>query len=168
MVKKAVLFVTLATIFVALFSMQVSAFSIETIHGEIIKSETLLEKGPILLDFWSTSCRPCLSKLPHVSRFATKYPEMSFFAISTDSPRHKDNVMRQIRSSRYEFTTGFDGTRNLQRLFNVTAIPRTIIINQTGQIVYDNTGYNSGDEVKLEETIVKILSGEFESSIQGE
>ena len=157
MLKKTILVLILSVFTAVLFSNLAPSFTIETLQGEKIRSEVLLEKGPIFLDFWSTSCRPCLSKLPHVSQLAAKYPEMSFFAISTDSPRHKDSVTRHVRSNRFEFTTGFDGTRDLQRLFNVTAIPRSIIINQAGEIVYDNTGYHAGDEVMLEETVVGVL-----------
>jgi hypothetical protein len=39
----------------------------------------------------------------------------------------------------------------------VTSNPHTIIINQAGEIVYNGTGFNAGDEVKFEEIIIKVL-----------
>ena len=161
MTRKTLLLLILATFAVVLLSNQAPAFTVETIQGDRIRSEDLLAKGPIFLEFWATSCEPCLKALPFISEFATKYPEMSFVAVSTDSPRNKDNVMRRVRSSRFAFTTGFDGNRTLQSLFNVSVIPRTLIITQSGQIVYDSTGYNPGDEVELEENILKVLQGEL-------
>jgi len=160
MSKKTLMFFVMVAFVTILFSSQAPAFTIETIQGETLRSEDLLAQGPIYIDFWATSCQPCLRKLPFVSGFVSKYPEMTFIAVSTDSPRLRDNVVRQVRSSRYQFTTGFDANRNLQRLFNVSEIPRTIIINQDGQIVYDNTGYNAGDEVGLEDVIISVLRGE--------
>ena len=83
---------------------------------------------------------------------------MNFFAVSIDSPRNKDRVLRLVRSQKYEFTTGFDSTKDLQKIFNVTTVPRTIIIDKSGNIVYDHTGYNSGDEKEIEEKIIKVLN----------
>ena len=160
MLKKIMFFLIMVTLVSVIFSSQAPAFTIETIQGDRVRSEDLLTKGPIFLDFWSTSCRPCLQKMPHVSEFADKYPEMSFFAISTDSPRQRDGVIRHVRSNRFHFTTGIDASRDLQRIFNVTTIPRTIIINQSGEIVYDETGYNSGDEVELENVILSVIRGD--------
>ncbi|MCL2064856.1 MAG: TlpA family protein disulfide reductase [Candidatus Cloacimonetes bacterium] len=161
MSKKTLFLLIVVTTFVAiLFSSPAPSFTIETMQGDVVRSEDLLAKGPIYLDFWSTSCEPCLRKLPHVSSWVSKYPEMSFFAISTDSPRQRDGVVRHVRSSRYQFTTGIDSSRNLQRLFNVSLIPRTIIINQAGEIVYDNQGYNPGDEVELENFIISVIREE--------
>ena len=140
-----------------LFSAQAPSFVIETMTGERIRSETLLEKGPIFLEFWNIGCRPCLLFLPHVSEFVGKYPEMTFVAVNTDGPRHVNNATSRVRSSRWAFITALDGTRDLQRLFNVTSNPHTIIINQAGEIVYNGTGFNAGDEAKFEEIIVNIL-----------
>ena len=156
MLKKTIILV-LFTITTMILVSQAPAFTVETIQGETIRSEALLEKGPIYLDFWSTSCVPCKSKQPFISEFVTKYPDMTFLAVSTDGPRHRDAVVRHVRSNRYSFITGLDSNRNLQRMFNVSSIPRSLIINQNGEIVYDNTGFQAGDEVKIEAEIRAVL-----------
>ena len=155
--KRTFLVSLLVTVVAIVFASQAPSFTFETIQGETIRSDALLEKGPIFLNFWSTSCVPCKNKLPHVSSFAEKYPDMSFLAISTDSPRHRDAVVRLVRSNRYNFTTSIDANRSLQRMFNVSTIPRSVIIDQEGQIVYDSTGYIAGDEEKIEAEIKAVL-----------
>ena len=157
MVKKVIILALLVVSMTALFAAKAPSFTIETLEGDIVRSEALLEKGPIFLDFWSTSCAPCLKALPHFNEFAKKYKDMNFVAVSTDSPRNKNKVVQMVRSNRWVFINGFDSSKELQRLFNVTAIPRTIIINQAGEIVYDSTSFTPGDEKKYEEQIIKVL-----------
>jgi len=155
--KNLLILLVLIMSITTLFSTQAPSFTIETMAGERIRSETLLEKGPIFLEFWNIGCRPCLLFLPHVSEFVTKFPEMTFVAVNTDGPRHVNSALSRVRSSRWAFITALDGTRDLQRLFNVTSNPHTIIINQAGEIVYNNTGFVAGDEVKYMEVITNIL-----------
>lgn len=160
MFKKVITVIALALSFCVLTGSALPSFNIETIQGDILRSDDLLEKGIIYLDFWSTSCQPCLRLLPHISNLVEKYPDVSFIAVSIDSPRNKNNVLRLVRSQKFEFITGFDANKSLQKLFNVTSIPRSIIIDKSGKIVYDHTGFNSGDEKKIEDEIIKALKGE--------
>jgi thiol-disulfide isomerase/thioredoxin len=145
-----------------LYATAAPSFTIETIDGDRIRSETLLEKGPLFLEFWNIGCRPCLLFLPHVSDFAQKFPEMTFVAVNTDGPRHVNSAISRVRSSRWAFTTALDGTRDLQRLFGVSSNPHTIIINQSGEIVYNSTGFIAGDETKYESMIIDLLRGNDE------
>ena len=158
--RKIVILIGIIMCFTALFSVQAPSFTIETMTGERIRSETLLEHGPIFLEFWNIGCRPCLLFLPHVSDFVSKYPGMTFVAVNTDGPRSVNSAISRVRSSRWAFTTAMDGTRDLQRLFGVTSNPHTIIINQAGVIVYNGTGFSAGDEVKFEEIIINLLKVE--------
>ena len=160
MLKKIIIIILLVLSFSLISGSTLPSFNIETLQGEILKSEDLLKEGIIYLDFWATSCQPCLRLLPHISGFVEKYPDVNFIAVSIDSPRNKNNVSRLVRSQKFEFINGFDSSKALQKLFNVTSIPRSLIIDQSGKIIYDHTGFNAGDEKKIEEAIINALKGE--------
>ena len=154
--KKIFFIVLLFIVTTVVFAAAAPEFTIEPFQGARIRSSALLEKGPIFLTFWADWCVPCKQELPHVSDFVKKFPDISFVAISIDAPRHKEKASTFVRSRRFEFISAYDGdTRTLQRLFNVTNPPHTIIINQAGEIVYNQTSYTAGDEAKYEE----ILNG---------
>jgi thiol-disulfide isomerase/thioredoxin len=160
---KRILLITLFIMFLAmLYGAIAPSFSIEDINGNMLRSATLLESGPIFLNFWNKGCRPCLTFLPHLSRFAEEFPEMTFIAISNDPPRARDGALGHVRQNRFSFTTAFDTTRDLQRLFNVSAVPHKIIINQEGQIVYNFIRFLAGDEIEIERIIKETLGIEYE------
>jgi len=140
-----------------LYAQKAPSFTIELLDGTKLKSENLLEKGPIFIDFWATWCQPCLRSMPKWSDLAEKYPDIQFFGISIDKPRDKAKVVAQVKSAKYAFEVGFDPNKELAGLFNVgDAVPQLFIISQSGEIVFDKKGYTNGDEQKVEEALKKL------------
>jgi len=154
MMKKTVLLlIVLVMGFGTLSAATAPSFTVETFDGKMVRSTTLLESGPIFLDFWSTGCAPCLKALPHINDITARFPNLNVVVVSTDPPRLKDKSQRYIKTNKFDFITGYDGNKDLQRMFNVSSIPRTFIIDTNGEIVYDHASYNPGDE---EEYIAQI------------
>ncbi|CAB3881066.1 MAG: TlpA family protein disulfide reductase [Achromobacter sp.] len=42
--------------------------------------------GPVLVNFWSRDCPPCVTELPRLQRFADAHPAWTVLLVSTDSP----------------------------------------------------------------------------------
>jgi peroxiredoxin len=49
-----------------------------------------------------------------------------------------------------------DPNQELQQALNFQAIPQTFVVDLKGEIVYEHTGYQPGDEYELEEAIAAI------------
>jgi len=158
--KKILLSLLVAVFAVAILSAATApSFSVETFDGKVVRSSALLEKGPIFLDFWSTSCQPCLKALPQIEEITKQFPNLNVIVVSTDPPRVKDKAQRYVKAQKFSFVTGYDGNRDLQKMFNVSAIPRTLIIDTNGEIVFDHASYNPGDEAEYIAQITKLFEG---------
>jgi len=159
--KKILLSLLIALFAVAsLIAATAPSFTVETFDGKMVRSASLLEKGPILLDFWSTSCQPCLKALPKIDEITQQFPNLSVIVVSTDPPRIKDKAQRYLKGQKFGFIQGYDGNKDLQKMFNVSAIPRTLIIDTNGEIVYDHASYSPGDEEEYISQINKLFAGE--------
>ena len=152
------LLVVVFLVAISLNAQKAPDFTIETFDGKTIRSSALLEKGPIFLDFWATWCQPCVRSLPHINSFVSKYPNLNVVVVSVDRPRDKDKALNFIRSRKYDFIHAFDGSKDLQNMFNASVPPRSIIINQDGEIIMNSTGYKPGDEEKYIEILDKLFS----------
>ena len=56
----------------------------------------------------------------------------------------------------WEFTVLADSKQELMQMLNFQTIPQTFLLDKEGNIVYTHSGYNPGDELKLEEEIKKL------------
>ena len=132
-------------------------FKLENLEGKQVKLSDFQEKGLVILDFWATWCVPCKNGLPKINELHEKYDSVNVLAINVDKPRKKAAAVSHVKSNRFTFHTLFDPKKIVQKQFNVTNIPRTLIIDQDGTIIYDHTGYQRGDEKHYEEVIIKWL-----------
>ena len=151
------------TMLIILLTVQIVAaekageFKLENIEGKQIKLSDFQKEGLVILDFWATWCVPCKNGLPKINEIHKKYDNVNVLAINVDKPRKKAAAVSLIKSNRFSFHVLFDSKKIVQKQYNITNIPRTLIIDQDGTIIYDHTGYKRGDEKHYEEVIVKWL-----------
>jgi len=133
-------------------------FILEDINGDQVNSQELLNKKAVIIDFWAKGCVPCRKALTHLSDLQEKYKELvNVVCISTDKARDTDKVKSFVKSKNFEFITLLDPNKNVTKLFNISTIPRTFIINENSEIVYRHEGYTQGDEHELETELRKVI-----------
>jgi len=130
----------------------------------------------VLLDFWASWCGPCRRANPHVVEIYKKYKDQGFtvFSVSLDG---LDNRTKERFSSDKEIELNMNSSKqrwvqaiekdNLEweyhvselakwdtqaaRMYGVTGIPKTFLIDRDGNIAAVNPRYN------LEEELTKLL-----------
>ena len=137
-------------------------FEAESIEGDQIELEKLLEKGPVLINFWASWCQPCKAEMKHLKNIYEKYKSTGFtiVGINQDSPKSLSKVKSLISSNMINYPIVLDPNNQIFQKYNGQVMPYSILINPKGEIAFKHTGYLPGDEVKLEEEITKLLSVE--------
>ena len=127
------------------------------IEGKPIRMEDY--KGKVLLiDFWATWCGPCIGELPNVLEAYKKYHAKGFeiLSISFDSDRSKFEKFIKERGMTWRHY--FDGKRwgnEIGALYNIRAIPHTILVGKDGKIAAINL--RGG---RLIETVRELIEGD--------
>ncbi len=155
--RNLILSIILILIIVQLFALDKAPdFKLENMKGKQVKLSDFLEKGPVILDFWATWCEPCKKELPALSKIQDIYKDsITVITISCDKPRNKNKAKAYIKAQKLNVVNLFDTKKDVQKLFNVTNIPRTLIIVPDSTIIFDHTGYQRGDEKHIIEAIDK-------------
>lgn len=136
------------------------AIDVKTVDGKVVNTATLTKQGKItVVSFWATWCTPCKRELDAISEVFPDWAEtynMQLLAITIDDARGLTKVPAIIQSKGWEFTVLADTKQELMQNLNFQTIPQTFLLDKDGNIVYTHSGYNPGDELKLEEEIKKL------------
>ena len=158
------LLLSLAALFMAVAaSAQVPSVKVENSKGESFDTAALLEEGtPMIISFWSTTCKPCIRELEAVYEALPDWQEEVDFrvvAVSTDDSRQlaKAKSFAEGRGWGSDFTLLFDKNQDFMRAMNVTVVPHVFVVDAKGKIVFSHTAYVQGGEVELFEAVKKSV-----------
>ena len=117
----------------------------DTYEAKIFKELITPFKGKILLvDFWGTTCAPCISNIKYHKPLRERYkdsPDVAFIFITSEneSPslqRYNEFVAEQELTNTYRLNA--DQYRYLRQLFRFNGIPHYILVDREGRILDDN------------------------------
>lgn len=141
---------------------QVPSVTVETVKGESFDTADLLEEGkPMIISFWSTSCKPCIHELDAIYDALPDWLEEVDFnvvAVSVDNSRllSKAKSFTQGRGWGEDFILLFDKNEDFKRAMNVAMVPHVFVVDKKGKVVFSHTSYVQGGEVELLEALKKI------------
>lgn len=109
-------------------------------------------KGKIIvLDFWATWCAPCRMELPRVQKeIWGKYknnPKFALFAF--DRAEGWDKTLPFKEQNHYTFPMLPDRDRKIYALYATQYIPRIVVIDENGKIIFQSIGYEEKDFSEL-------------------
>ena len=159
--KKLLLFLSLLFIIVFLFIFLkknlVPNTNFKTINGKNISTKSLLGKV-YLVNFWATSCKTCIEKMPDFVNTYNKFKNYDFniiaVAMAYDPPNY---VLNYSKTRKLPFIVAIDIDGSVAKSFgNVNITPTSFLINKNGQIIKKYVG--SPEIKKLNEIIRKELA----------
>ncbi len=117
-------------------------FEIDTKDGTKKSTETLKGKV-VLINFFATWCPPCRQELPEVQKkIWDKHKDRQDFEIVVLAREQGwDKLTPFLEQFGYTFPFYPDLNRKVYSLFATDTIPRNVIIDRDGKIIYQSIGY---------------------------
>ena len=130
---------------------------IENQEGKVISTKSLVDGTPMIISFWSTTCKPCIMELNAVNDNLYDWLEevnMKVVAVSVDDARTVSRARAMTKGQGWDdFVCVYDKNQDFKRAMNVSLTPHTFIVDGKGNIVYSHSGYTPGSEQELFEKI---------------
>ena len=156
-------FILCLAVFVSAFAYaQIPSVTVETLKGDSFDTADLLDEGkPMIISFWSTSCKPCIHELDAVYDAMPDWlddVDFNVVAVSVDNSRllSKAKSFTQGRGWGEDFILLFDKNEDFKRAMNVSVVPHVFVVDAKGKIVFSHTSYVQGGETELLEALKKL------------
>ena len=130
---------------------------VENQEGKVISIKELVDGTPMIISFWSTTCKPCIMELNAINESLYEWldeVDMKVVAVSVDDARTLSRARAMTQGQGWDdYTCVYDKNQDLKRAMNVSLTPHTFIVDGKGNIVYSHSGYTPGSEQELFEKI---------------
>ena len=130
---------------------------VENQEGKVISIREVVDGTPMIISFWSTTCKPCIMELNAINNNLPDWLEevdMKVVAVSVDDARTVSRARAMTQGQGWDdYTCLYDKNQDLKRAMNVSLTPHTFIVDGEGNIVYSHSGYTPGSEEELFEKI---------------
>ncbi len=111
-------------------------FATVDLEGEKVSLADLKGKV-VVLNFWFTTCPPCIAEMPELNKMVKKYKNknVEFIAITFES---KEKIKAFLKEHKFNYKTVSDNS--IVRDYNVSIFPLNMIIDQNGEIIFKKVG----------------------------
>lgn len=111
----------------------------------------------VMVNFWATWCGPCRVEMPHLNRLYEKYRGSGFVVLGVnidEEPRKAADLAARLG---LRFPVLFDADKKVSRLYDLSAMPSTVLIDRDGRVRHIHRGYRDGYEDIYEKQIRELL-----------
>lgn len=124
----------------------------------VVHSTTSLNGKIVVINFWSTTCAPCLREIPRLNDLVAKYDKENvvFLAVAPDP---KEEVSRVVKKNPFSYTLVADAKRLYDKL-GISGYPYHMVIDSKGYIhsVFQGTRLDSKTNLPvMDNRIVKSI-----------
>lgn len=133
---------------------------VENEKGETISTSSLAAGTPMIVSFWSTTCKPCIMELNAINEHLEEWSQVADFnvvAVAIDDSRSLSKARSMANGFGWnDFVLLFDKNQDFKRAMNVSTTPQSYVVDGEGRVVYSHSGYTPGSEYELFEKIKEL------------
>ncbi|RZV38423.1 MAG: TlpA family protein disulfide reductase [Chromatiales bacterium] len=111
----------------------------------------------VMINFWATWCGPCRQEMPLLDELYSRYQRVGFSLLGVNIDDDSRRAMDMIEELGVNFPVLFDARKEVSKLYDVEAMPVTVIVDRTGTVRYIHHGYKPGYEDKYLDQIRSLL-----------
>jgi peroxiredoxin len=131
-------------------------FTLKSLQGLNMRLDEM--KGQVvLINFWASWCGPCRQEMPILDRLHTRYEDAGFAVLGVNVEGEIEPAQKIVDKTNVTFPVLIDEGQNVSEMYDLQAMPSTVVIDRDGVIRYIHRGYKPGDEAKYTDVVKKLI-----------
>jgi peroxiredoxin len=129
-------------------------FDLQSLNGSVV-----------LVEFWSTNCKPCIKDFPALKRIYGEYQSKGFEIVAICLHAQPERIRRFVEDQDLPWiqlcndpTASDEANSILLKQFGIEAVPTTFLVDQRGVVVAQGVRpFHSNPEQNLEKWLAKLI-----------
>jgi peroxiredoxin len=131
-------------------------FTLRSMNGANLRLQE--QRGQVVLvNFWATWCGPCRQEIPHLNTLYDKYRASGFVLLGVnidDNPKAAADLATKLG---VKFPVLLDTDKTVSKLYDMSAMPATVVIDRDGKVRHIHRGYRDGYELTYDQQVRALL-----------
>lgn len=131
-------------------------FTLSNTAGQAV-SLTQLRGKLVYLDFWASWCGPCRQSFPWMNEMLSKYQAQGLEIVAVNLDTNRADADAFLQKNPAAFSVVFDPAATLPPQYGVKGMPTSYLIDASGEIIMQHSGFNASHRDSLEASIQQAL-----------
>jgi len=133
-------------------------FTLKSLSGKNLKLSEF--RGQVvLLNFWASWCGPCRQEMPVLEEIQRRYKDLGFTILGVNVDEDSEKARTLLKEIPVSFPILLDAKNKTSELYELEAMPTTILIDRDGTMRYLHKGYQPGFEEHYIKEIKALIRG---------
>jgi thiol-disulfide isomerase/thioredoxin len=132
------------------------AFDLPAREGNVSSKD--LAGKLLYVDFWASWCGPCRQEMPLLDHLYQQYSPLGFTMLGVNVEQDPADAQRLLKDTPVTFPILFDTKNEVSKLYDVTAMPSTVIVDRDGKVRFVHKGYQAGYEAEYQTQIRALVA----------
>jgi thiol-disulfide isomerase/thioredoxin len=110
-----------------------------------------------LVNFWATWCGPCRKEMPLLDQIYARYKGLGFTLLAVNVEEDSSGAEKWLKDTPVSFPVLFDRQNAVSKLYDVSAMPSTVIVDRKGQVRFVHYGYTAGTESEYQDQVRTLI-----------
>jgi len=131
-------------------------FTLKSLEGTNLRLEEY--RGQVvLINFWASWCGPCRQEMPILDRLHQRYEDTGFAVLGVNVEGEVAPAQKIVDKTNVTFPVLIDEGQSVSQLYDLEAMPSTVVVDRDGVVRYVHRGYKPGDEAKYVAVVKKLI-----------